>query len=140
MMLRSKIAAALMVAAFLVSGVSYARPVSQAASLEPAHKGDGKLFALILRPGAAWKPGRPFAEQGLRPHFDYWMGLFREGRIVTAGPLGDDSGLVLLFANDFAGAEAIMHADPAIIAQIFTGDVRPYAPPMINAVALSKKD
>jgi uncharacterized protein YciI len=95
-----------------------------------------KLFALLLRPGPAWKPSRPFAEQGLRPHFDYWMALFKAGRVATAGPLGSDSGLVLLFAGGQEDAEAIMRADPAIAAGIFTGDVRPYAPPMINADVL----
>lgn len=96
------------------------------------------LFALALAPGRAWKPGRPFSEQGLRPHFDYWMALFREGRIATAGPVGTDSGLVLLRAPDQAAAEAILAADPAIAAGIFTGTVRPYAPPMVNGAALPR--
>lgn len=94
------------------------------------------LFALILAPGPAWKPGRPFAEQGLRPHFDYWMALFRAGRIASAGPVGTDSGLVLLRAADQAAADAILAADPAIVAGIFTGTVRPYAPPMVDAGVL----
>ncbi|MHA4839377.1 YciI family protein [Sphingopyxis sp. MSC1_008] len=94
------------------------------------------LFALILAPGPAWKPGRPFAEQGLRAHFDYWMALFRAGRIASAGPVGTDGGLVLLRAADQAAADAILAADPAIVAGIFTGTVRPYAPPMVNAGAL----
>ena len=95
------------------------------------------LFALILAPGPAWKPSRPFAEQGLRPHFDYWMALFRAGAIASAGPMGSDSGLVLLRAADQAAADAILAADPAIVAGIFTGTVRPYAPPMVNANALA---
>lgn len=95
------------------------------------------LFALILAPGPAWKPGRPFAEQGLRPHFDYWMALFRAGAIASAGPVGTDGGLVLLRAADQAAADAILAADPAVVAGIFTGTVRPYAPPMVNADALA---
>lgn len=97
------------------------------------------LFALILAPGPAWKPGRPFAEQGLRPHFDYWMALFRDGRIITAGPVGGDGGLVLLRAADQAAADAILAADPAIVAGIFTGTIRRYAPPMVNPAALPAK-
>ncbi|MGH6634175.1 YciI family protein [Sphingopyxis sp.] len=95
------------------------------------------LFALILAPGPAWKPGKPFAEQGLRPHFDYWMALFRQGRVASAGPVGADGGLVLLRAADQAAADAILAADPAIVAGIFTGTVRRYAPPMVNANALA---
>ena len=94
------------------------------------------LFALALAPGRAWKPGRPFSEQGLRPHFDYWMALYRDGRIAAAGPVGTDSGLVLLRAPDQAAADAILTADPAIAAGIFIGTVRPYAPPMVNGAAL----
>ena len=96
------------------------------------------LFALALAPGRAWKPGRPFSEQGLRPHFDYWLALFRDGRIAAAGPVGTDSGLVLLRAPDQAAADAILAADPAIAAGIFTGTVRPYAPPMVNGAALPR--
>lgn len=113
-------------------------PAPTPAAATPA--ADRKLFALILRPGSAWKPGRPFAEQGLRPHFDYWMGLFRAGRIATAGPLGSDGGLVLLLAPSLEQAEAMMRADPAIEARIFTGEVRSYAPPMVDSGALAIKD
>ncbi|WP_447758650.1 hypothetical protein [Sphingopyxis fribergensis] len=107
-----------------------AQPAATAPAAQP-------LFALILAPGPAWKPGKPFAEQGLRPHFDYWMALFRAGGIVSAGPVGTDGGLVLLRAADQAAADAILAADPAIVAGIFTGTVRRYAPPMIDADVLA---
>ena len=109
-----------------------AEPAAAAAAEAPAEP----LFALILAPGPAWKPGKPFAEQGLRPHFDYWMALFRAGRIASAGPVGSDSGLVLLRAPDQAAADAMLAADPAIAAGIFTGTVRRYAPPMVNPAVL----
>ena len=111
--------------------------VNSEARVEAADK--RQLYALVLTPARAWKLGRPFSEQGLRPHFDYWMGLFRAGRIATAGPLGSDSGLVLLFAVDLAEAEAIMRADPAIKSGIFEGSVRRYAPPMINPDSLGRE-
>lgn len=114
-----------------------AAAADEAAAPPAATETAAPLFALILAPGPAWKPGRPFAEQGLRPHFDYWMAHFRAGRIASAGPVGADSGLVLLRAADQAAADAILAADPAIVAGIFTGTVRRYAPPMINADALA---
>ena len=122
--------------ALAVVAASPAAPLpSKEASVEAADT--RQLYALVLTPGRAWKPGKPFGEQGLRPHFDYWMGLFRAGRIATAGPLGSDSGLVLLFARDLAEAEEIMQADPAIESGIFQGSVRRYAPPMINSDVLA---
>ena len=98
---------------------------------------DARLYAILLEPGPAWKPGKPFAEQGLGPHLAYWVALHRQGRIVTAGPLGDDSGLVLFYAADQRAAEAVLAGDPAIAAGVFAGSVRPYAPPMVNAARLA---
>ena len=98
---------------------------------------DARLYAIVLEPGPAWKPGRPFEEQGLGPHLAYWVALHRQGRIVTAGPLGDDSGLVLFYAADQRAAEAVLAGDPAIAAGVFAGSVRPYAPPMVNAARLA---
>ena len=98
-----------------------------------------QLYALLLTPGPAWKPGLPFAKQGLEAHFYYWKDLFKNGRIATAGPLGSDGGLVLLFAKDLHEAEGIVHADPAIKSGIFVGSVRHYAPPMINANSFARE-
>jgi uncharacterized protein YciI len=111
-----------------------AQPAAPAAGAAQARK----LYAILLAPGPAWKPGKPFREQGLRTHFDYWMGIYRSGSIVAAGPLGNDSGLVLLLAPDLTDAEAVMHADPAVVAGIFQGSVRSYAPPMIGIEALAE--
>jgi len=91
------------------------------------------LFAILLRPGPAWQAGRPFKDQGLSAHFRYWKSLFDRGRVVTAGPLGTDSGLVLLYAADQMDADAILRGDPAIVDHVFVGQAQPYAPPMISA-------
>lgn len=95
--------------------------------------GTHRLFAIILRPGPAWKAGKPFEDQGLSAHFRYWKALFDRGVVVAAGPLGTDSGLVLFYAGDQNQAEHILRDDPAIVARIFVGQVSPYAPPMISA-------
>lgn len=132
-----------MIRRLLLSGaLALSAPLNaqEATMVQPTDaQADRKLFALLLSPGAAWKPGRPFAEQGLRPHFDYWMALFRAGRIATAGPLGVDRGLVILLAPSLAEAQAIADADPAIVSGIFVGEVQPYAPPMISGAALEKE-
>ncbi len=98
-----------------------------------------QLYALLLTPGPAWKQGLPFAKQGLEAHFYYWKDLFKKGRIATAGPLGSDGGLVLLFAEDLGEAEAIMRSDPAFKSGVFLGSARRYEPPMINADSLGSQ-
>lgn len=40
------------------------------------------------------------------------LALHAEGRLVMAGPWADDTGAVLVFDTDRAGAEEIMSADP----------------------------
>lgn len=128
---------ALAVLAFAIASPAIAHTTQAPAAAEAAQPADAsQLYALILGPGPAWKPGKPFEEQGLKTHFHYWMELFRAGRIATAGPLDSDSGLILLFAGDRAEAEAVLGADPAIEAGIFEGTVRRYVPPMVNADAL----
>lgn len=128
---------------FLAALFLLAAPPTAAADEAPAAPAaaalDQPLFALFFAPGPMWKPGRPFAEQGLRPHFDYWMNLHRQGRIASAGAVGTDSGLVVLRAADQAAADAILAADPAIVSGIFTGTIRPYKPPMINAAVLGPR-
>jgi hypothetical protein len=97
-----------------------------------------RLYAILLALGPEWKPGKPFHEQGLRSCFDCWMGFYRSGRTAAAGPPGDDSGLVLLLARGQADAEAVMRADRVIVAGMFRGSVRSYAPAMIDIEALTE--
>jgi len=119
--------------AFAAPLAAHEAPAAPPVAAAPAES----LFAILLEPGPAWKPGKPFQEQGLGPHLQYWLALHREGRIVTAGPLGEDSGLVVFYAADGEAAAAILAGDPAIAAGVFTGSVRPYAPPMVNAARLA---
>jgi len=84
------------------------------------------LFAITYRAGPAWKPGVRMEEQGLRDHFFYVKDLHEKGRIVLAGPMGAEGGLILLRARDQADADAVMAADPAVIAGIFAGQALPF--------------
>lgn len=86
------------------------------------------IFVFVYRAGPTWKPGRPMSEQGLAAHGAYMKRLFVEGRIHAAGALGPEGGLVILYAHDLAGAEAMLAADPAIRTGIFTGEVRLWNP------------
>ncbi len=92
------------------------------------------LFAIIYRAGPAWKANVPMRDQGLLEHFYYIRDQHRAGRIIVAGPLGAEGGLVLVRAADQAAAEALMKADPAVIAGKFVGTVTPFVARFPGAV------
>lgn len=99
----------------------------------------GRLFAAVLGPGPKWKKGQPFKGPGLDQHRAYWKKLHDEGRVASAGPLGDDTGLILLRAKNQSEASAIVAADPAVKAQILRGVARPYSSALTSAEVLAGK-
>ncbi len=76
-------------------------------------------------------------QQGLREHFFYLRRLDAENRIILAGPVEPDGGLVLLHARDQADAERMVAADPAVVAGIFIGEVRAFTPRFVGRRPLS---
>jgi uncharacterized protein YciI len=86
------------------------------------------LFAVVYRPGPKWKVGAPMKDQDLRNHFLYLRDLGQKGAVVVAGPLGDDGGLVILRASNQEAALRMVSADPAVLAGVFVGQVRPFLP------------
>lgn len=95
----------------------------------PAAAADHPLFAFIYRPGPAWKPALPMAQQDLRPHATYIAKLSAEGRVVAAGGWsGLDGGMAVLRAADEGEAARLLAADPAITSGIFLADLRRWAP------------
>lgn len=97
----------------------------------------GKLFAAVFGPGVKWKKGQPFRGPGLDQHRAYWKKLHAEGRVASAGPIGEDTGLVLLRAKNLAEANALVAADPAVKAQILRGVARPYSPALTSVEVLA---
>ena len=90
---------------------------------------DQPLFAFIYRPGPAWKPGLPMAQQDLREHGGYIAKLTAEGRVVAAGGwAGADGGMAVLRAADAEEAARLLAADPAITGRIFEADLRRWSP------------
>jgi uncharacterized protein YciI len=95
------------------------------AAPEPARP----LFAFIYRPGPAWKPGLPMAQQNLRAHAGYFAKLTAEGRVVAAGGwAGADGGMAVLRAADADEAARLLAADPAITEGVFEADLRRWTP------------
>jgi uncharacterized protein YciI len=99
----------------------------------------GRLFAVVLGPGAAWKKGQPFKGPGLDSHRAYWKGLYAQGRVASAGPLGDRSGLALIRAKNQKEADALIAADPAVRARVLAEVARPYSADLTSAPVLVGK-
>ena len=99
----------------------------------------GHLFAVVLGPGSTWKKGQPFKGPGLDAHRLYWKGLYAQGRVASAGPLGDRSGLALIRAKNQKEADALLAADPAVRARVLAEVARPYSADLISAPVLVGK-
>lgn len=129
---------ALTLAAILLADVAGAGDgiATQAPDANAAASGT-QSFAVVYRPGPAWRPGVPMEEQGLRDHFFYLRDLDRSGRIILAGPLGPDGGLLLIRARDQAEADGVVAADPAIVSGLFVGAATPFTPRFVGREPLS---
>lgn len=96
-------------------------------------------FLCVYRPGAKWLPGKPLSEQPLREHGRYMLDLHRRGIMRLAGRFADGSGGAMLFgADDDASAQAIVAADPAVVAQTFAYELRQWA--LVDWDALAKRN
>jgi uncharacterized protein len=85
-------------------------------------------FLCVYRPGPRWLPGKSLSEQPLREHGRYMLDLYKRGVMRLAGRFADGSGGAMLFgADDDVAAKAIAEADPAVIAQTFTYELRQWA-------------
>ena len=113
--------------AVLASG----KVVAQATSTQPS-------YLCVYRPGPRWLPGKPLSEQPLREHGRYMLDLYKRGVMRLAGRFADGSGGAMLFgADDDASAQAIVAADPAVVAQTLTYELRQWA--FVDWAAVVKK-
>ena len=95
-------------------------------------------YLCVYRPGPRWLPGKSLAEQPLREHGRYMLDLYKRGVMRLAGRFADGSGGAMLFgADDDASAKAIVAADPAVVAQTFTYELRQWA--FVDWAAVAKK-
>lgn len=117
--------------AVLSAAALVAAPACAVAQSGPAPSAPpaGELFVVTYRPGPSWRQGAPMSEQGLEPHGAYHRRLVEEGRAYAGGGfVGADGGMAILRAADLAEAEAILAADPAIVAGIFAAELRHWRP------------
>ena len=95
-------------------------------------------YLCVYRPGSRWLPGKPLAEQPLREHGRYMLDLYKRGVMRMAGRFADGSGGAMLFgADDDASAQAIVAADPAVVAETFTYELRQWA--FVDWASLAKR-
>ena len=95
-------------------------------------------YLCVYRPGPRWLPGKPLAEQPLREHGRYMLDLYKRGVMRMAGRFADGSGGAMLFgADDDASAQAIVAADPAVVAEAFTYELRQWA--FVDWASLAKR-
>jgi uncharacterized protein YciI len=82
------------------------------------------LFLVYRKPGPAWEKGVPTREQPLWDEHAVFMDrLFDEGRIVLAGPYGEEGrALVVMNLRDAAEAEELFHEDPWVKAGILVSE------------------
>jgi uncharacterized protein len=78
------------------------------------------LFLVYRKPGPTWVAGVPTREQPLwNEHAAFMDGIFEEGRIVLAGPYGNDGrALVVMDVRDEAEASSLFDEDPWVKAGI----------------------
>jgi uncharacterized protein YciI len=109
-----------------LAGLGAALAGGTAVAAEP--KPTQPSYLCVYRPGARWLPDKPLSEQPLREHGRYMLDLYKRGVMRLAGRFADNSGGAMLFgASDDAAARAIVEADPAVVAQTFTYELRQWA-------------
>lgn len=122
---------------FVLAGLSAALAGSSGAT--QAAQPEQPSYLCVYRPGAKWLPGKPLAEQPLREHGRYMLDLYRRGVMRLAGRFADGSGGAMLFgADNDASAQAIVAADPAVVAQTFAYELRQWA--FVDWASLVKKE
>ena len=82
------------------------------------------LFLVHRKPGPAWVKGIPTREQPLwDEHAAFMDRLFEEGRIVLAGPYGDEGrALVVMNLRNAAEADDLFREDPWVKAGILVSE------------------
>ena len=118
-----------------LAGLGAALASSEVAAQEQSKQ---PSYLCVYRPGSRWLPGKPLAEQPLREHGRYMLDLYKRGVMRMAGRFADGSGGAMLFgADDDASAQAIVAADPAVVAGTFVYELRKWA--FVDWAALAKK-
>ena len=86
------------------------------------------LFILNYNPGAAWVQGKTLFEQDIKMHLQHVGGLLKENKLLAGGPVSDTQGRYIIAAENTAVAYKLVSDDPAVQANTFVVQVKPWAP------------
>jgi uncharacterized protein YciI len=96
---------------------------------EPKHK-LVQFHMALLRIGPKWAATSEQARNSiLKEHFANVMSMLDSGKAVIAGPMGDDTGVAGIFilrAQSAEEARALVEADPAVKAGLFSSEMHPW--------------
>ena len=93
---------------------------------------DGSWFCYLLRPTRPdiLQTGPTPEEAALTArHWDYTVGLFRDGRLAVAGRTtspGDAFATIVVRADDEDAARAMMEGDPGVAEGLFSAALHPF--------------
>ena len=93
-----------------------------------------QTFVIVWTPGPRWIEGDSIYEQPyIGEHADHLDQLMSENRIVLSGPFTmpagtppSSVGMTVVTAADEASLRAWLVADPAIVHQVLTAELRPF--------------
>ncbi len=92
-------------------------------------------YICFLDPTRAAMPDDPTPEEAasISAHFAYYQGLHAQRTLILAGRTNEPPhvGIMIFAAESNAHAQAIVDADPAIAAGVFTARVQPYSVALI---------
>ena len=87
----------------------------------------GKVYAVIYRPGENWIKGNSVLDQPLQEHWDYMERLKKQGIVLLYGPFMDNmGGETVLRTRTDEEALAIVQADPAIQRGVYVYEIHPW--------------
>lgn len=104
-----------------------AQPEQQQASMPP---GMTIYYLVLLHRGSAWTPEKtPETQKIQEGHMANIQRLADSGKLILAGPFGDDTplrGLFILQAASLAEAQELCNTDPAIKAGRLRAEIHPW--------------
>lgn len=98
-----------------------------AGKLNADEYGMKSYILVMLKTGSNQTEDRPFIDSCFRGHMNNIDGLVKQGKLIVAGPLGENDrkyrGIFILDAASLEEAETLLRGDPAIKANLLKADL-----------------
>ena len=93
-----------------------------------ADVGENMLFVLNYNPGPAWVAGKTLLQQDIEQHLKHVGGMLEKGKLLAGGPVTKTQGRYIIVAENTAMAYQMIGDDPAVQANTFIVQVKPWVP------------